>query len=142
MDTPCRPPRNAPERDGRSRLRTDPALKRAIATIVDDAWTTIRYTNALLDQATGSWISTAQVAEVPFTAFTGRKKAEEIPGRLVVRRVPELNGLEGAGQPTPFDTNRFHAFFTTSGMDTITADKTHRAHAIIEQVNADLKDSA
>ena len=46
------------------------------------------------------------------------------------------------GQPTLFDTWRFHAFFTTSTLDTVTADKTHRGHAIIEQVHADLKDSA
>jgi hypothetical protein len=37
---------------------------------------------------------------------------------------------------------RFHAFFTTSTLDTVTADKTHRGHAIIEQVHADLKNSA
>lgn len=122
--------------------RMEPAVKRAIATIADDAWTTIQYTNAILDEATGSWISTAQVAEVSFTAFTGRKKAERIEGRLVVRRIPELNAFEGTGQPTLFDTHRFHAFFTTSDLNTITADKIHRAHAIIEQVNADLKDSA
>ena len=44
-----------------------------------------------------------------------------------------------------FDTWRFHAFFTTvtaEAMDTVTADKTHRGHAIIEQVHADLKNSA
>jgi hypothetical protein len=41
-----------------------------------------------------------------------------------------------------FDMWRFHAFFTTSTLDTVTADKTHRGHAIIEQVHADLKDSA
>ena len=41
-----------------------------------------------------------------------------------------------------FDTHRFHAFFTTSTLDTVTAEKTHRQHAIIEQVNVDLKDSA
>jgi hypothetical protein len=44
-----------------------------------------------------------------------------------------------------FDTWRFHAFFTTTGpdtADTVAADKTHRAHAIIEQVHADLKHSA
>ena len=40
------------------------------------------------------------------------------------------------------DTWRFHAFFTTSTLDTVTADKTHRGHAIIEQVHADLKNSA
>ena len=77
-----------------------------------------------------------------FAAFSSRKKAERVVGRLVVRRIPELYGFEGAGQPTLFDTCRFHAFFTTSELDTVTADKTHRQHAIIEQVNADLKDSA
>ena len=46
------------------------------------------------------------------------------------------------GQGALFDTWRFHAFFTTSDLDTVTADKTHRGHAIIEQVHADLKDSA
>ena len=40
---------------------------------------------------------------------------------------------------------RFHAFFTTTDpevLDTVTADKIHRRHAIIEQVHADLKGSA
>ena len=37
---------------------------------------------------------------------------------------------------------RFHAFFTTSTLNTVTADQTHRAHAIVEQVHADLKHSA
>jgi hypothetical protein len=122
--------------------RMDSAVKRAIGTISDDAWTTIRYTNAILDEATGKWVSVAEVAEVPFTAFVGRKKTEHIQGRLVVRRIPELNPKEIQEQPTLFDTHRFHAFFTTSDLDTVTADKTHRGHAIIEQINADLKDSA
>lgn len=58
-----------------------------------------------------------------------------------MRRIPELNKKD-LEQPTLFDTHRFHAFFTTSTLDTVTADKTHRGHAIIEQVNADLKHSA
>ena len=40
---------------------------------------------------------------------------------------------------------RFHAFFTTTdhdAADTVAADKTHRGHAIIEQVHADLKNAA
>ena len=44
-----------------------------------------------------------------------------------------------------FDTWRFHAFFTTTDhdvADTVSADKTHRGHAIIEQVHADLKHAA
>src|SRR5450830_245190 len=122
--------------------RMDPAVKRAIATIPDTAWTTIQYTDAIRDETTGKWISTADVTEVAFTAFSSRKKADRIVGRLVVRRIPELNRFPGAGQPTLFDTHRFHAFFTTTDLDTVTADQTHRQHAIIEQVNADLKDSA
>ena len=122
--------------------RMDPAVKRAIGTIADDAWTTIQYTDAIRDETTGAWVSSAEVAEVAFTAFSSRKTSERITGRLVVRRIPELNPFDGDGQPTLFDTHRFHAFFTTSDLDTVTADKTHRGHAIIEQVNADLKDSA
>ncbi len=122
--------------------RMDPAVKRAIGTIADDAWATIQYTDAIRDEATGTWVSSAEVAEVAFTAFSSRKISERIAGRLVVRRIPELNPFNGDGQPTLFDTHRFHAFFTTSDLDTVTADKTHRQHAIIEQVNADLKDSA
>ena len=122
--------------------RMDPAIKRAIATIGDDAWQTIKYTDAIYDQASNGWISDAEVAEVPYTAFTSRKKAERITGRLVVRRIPELNKKADTGQLTLFDTHRFHAFFTTSTLDTVTADKTHRGHAIIEQINADLKNSA
>ena len=76
-----------------------------------------------------------------FTAFSSRNKAERAVGRLVVRRIPELNGFEGDGQPTLFEAHRFHAFFTTE-LDTVTADKTRRQHAILEQVNADLTDSA
>jgi Transposase DDE domain group 1 len=56
-----------------------------------------------------------------------------------------LNTHTDSGQDTLFDTWRFHAFFTTTStedLDTVAADKTHRGHAIIEQVNADLKSSA
>jgi hypothetical protein len=70
-----------------------------------------------------------------------------VPGRLVVRRIPDFNADKktAAGQGTLFDVWRFHAFFTTTDpaiLDTVSADKTHRAHAIIEQVHADLKNSA
>jgi hypothetical protein len=126
-------------------VRMDAAVKRAIAGISEHAWTTIKYTDAVYDEATGSWISKAQVAEVPFTAFTSHKKADQIPGRLIVRRIPELNPKQSTGQETLFDTWRFHAFFTTTDpevLDTTAADQTHRRHAIIENVHADLKASA
>ncbi len=123
----------------------NPAVKRAIAEIPADAWTTIEYTDAVFDETTSTWVSRAEVAEIGFTAFSSRKKDERIPGRLVVRRIPELNPKAGTGQDTLFTTHRYHAFFTTVDadvLDTVTADRTHRKHAIIEQVNADLKDSA
>ncbi len=126
-------------------VRMDPAVKRAITTIGEHAWTTIKYTDAVYDETTSNWISRAQVAEVPFTAFTSHKKAEQIPGRLIVRRIPDLNPKKNDGQDTLFDTWRFHAFFTTTdpaALDTVAADQTHRRHAIIENVHADLKASA
>lgn len=122
-------------------VRMDPRVKKAITTITDDAWTAIKYTDAIYDEDTGQWISDADVAEVPFTAFTSKKKDQHVAGRLVVRRIPELRPKD-LDQPTLFDTYRFHASFTTSTLDTVTADNTHRAHAVIEQVNADPKNSA
>jgi len=123
-------------------VRMDPTVKAAIASIGDDAWTTIAYPEAVYDPDTGSWISRAEVAEIPFTAFSSRKITERVPGRLVVRRIPDLNPKAHHGQTTLFDVWRFHAFFTTNNLDTVTADATHRHHAIIEQVHADLKNSA
>src|SRR3954449_7725256 len=126
-------------------VRMDAAVKRAIAGLAEDGWTTIKYPDAIYDETTGSWISRAQVAEVPFTAFVSHKKADRIPGRLIVRRIPELNPHKSDGQETLFDSWRFHAFFTptdTAKADTVAADQTHRRHAIIENVHADLKASA
>ena len=128
-------------------VRMDKAVKKAIATIPDHAWTTIEYTDAVFDETTGRWISRAEVAEVDFTAFSAQKKSEQVPGRLVVRRIPDFNAEahKAAGQDSLFDVWRFHAFFTTADpkvLDTVAADKTHRHHAVIEQVHSDLKNSA
>ena len=121
-------------------VRLDPRVKAAIATVPADAWESIQYTDAVYDEEARRWVSRAEVAEVDFTAFTSKRKTDQIPGRLVVRRIPDLN--PHPGQDGLFDTWRFHAFFTTSTLDTVTADKTHRGHAIIEQVHADLKHAA
>ncbi|MBV6756430.1 IS1380 family transposase [Rhodococcus opacus] len=127
-------------------VRLTSTIKRAIASIdADDAWTPIEYTDAVYDEDTDTWISRAEVAEIPFTAFASQKKAHQIPGRLVVRRIPDLRPPKDQSQGTLFDIWRFHAFFTTTDpndLDTVAADKTHRQHAVIEQVHADLKNSA
>jgi hypothetical protein len=125
--------------------RQDKRVKAAIAAIADAAWTTIHYTDAVFDEQARRWISVAEVAETPYTAFASKKKSEQVTGRLIVRRIPDLNPKAAPGQASLFDTWRFHAFFTTTPdgtADTVTADKTHRHHAIIENVNADLKSSA
>ena len=125
-------------------VRMTAKVKAAIAAIDETAWTPIEYTDAVYDEPSGRWISRAEVAEIDFTAFT-RLASERTSGRLVVRRIPDLNPRAGDGQGTLFDTWRFHAFFTTTDpavLDTVAADKVHRGHAIIEQVHADLKNSA
>lgn len=111
----------------------------AIAEISEDAWTAIQYTEAVWDDQAGGWISDAEVAEVPFTAFTSRKKHEHVTCRLVVRRVKRLNQNAKQGQETLFDTYRHHAFITNSTLSTVEADRRHRGHAVIEQVIAELK---
>jgi hypothetical protein len=122
---------------------------RAITSIDEQAWTPIRYPNAIWDDDEQRWISDAEVAEVPFTAFTGRRRAEHVTARLIVRRVRRLNpttvpaGQSGQGQQQEmFAVYRYHAVFTDSGEPMLAAEATHRDHAIIEQVIADLKDSA
>lgn len=122
-------------------------IKAAIANMDEQAWRPIKYTDAIFDEDSKQWTSKAEVAEVDFVAFSSQKKSEQVPGRLVVRRIPDFNADKkaAAGQDGLFDAWRFHAFFTTADpelLDTVTADTTHRGHATIEQVNADLKASA
>jgi hypothetical protein len=126
-------------------VRMDKRVKAAIAAIGADAWSAIKYTNAVWDEQARVWISVAEVAETDYVAFASKKKSEQIAGRLVVRRIPDLDPKAAPGQASLFQAWRFHAFFTTTTAetaDTVVADKTHRHHAIIENVNADLKSSA
>jgi hypothetical protein len=128
-------------------VRLTANVKRAIAAISEDAWTTIKYPQAIWDDDTSRWISRAQVAEVDFTAFTAQAKDHHVPGRLVVRRIPDVNAdkKQATAQGTLFDVWRFHGFFTTvpqDELDTVAMDKLHRQHAVIENVHADLKNSA
>ena len=50
-------------------MTKNPAITRAIGSIPDTAWTPVRYPGAVQDPDTGAWISDAEVAEVPYTAF-------------------------------------------------------------------------
>src|SRR5665647_680317 len=120
--------------------RMDPAVTRAITTISDDAWVGIKYPHAIYDEDEHRWVSDAQVAETSFTAFTSRKKSERIGARLIVRRVKRLNPTTvPAGQGALFSTWRHHAVFTDSQESMLVAEATHRDHAIVEKVIAELK---
>ncbi|MGZ5366055.1 MAG: IS1380 family transposase, partial [Mycobacterium sp.] len=51
---------------------SNPSVNAAISTIGDDAWTAIHYPDAFVDTDTGELVSDAEVAEIPYTAFTSR----------------------------------------------------------------------
>jgi hypothetical protein len=87
----------------------------------------------VVDPDTGELISDAEVAETLFTAFASTK--HPVTARLVVRRVRDRTKLDEL-----FPVWRYHPFFTNSDEPTTAADITHRRHAIIETVFADLID--
>jgi hypothetical protein len=121
--------------------RMDRGVSAAIASIPESAWTPIRYRRAVWNQADQQWDSEAQVAEVAYTAFTNRRLEHGVPGRLIVRRVKRLGAAHvGPGQGELFTTWRYHPVFTNSTLPMLDAEATHRDHAIIEQVIAELKD--
>src|SRR5512144_1153681 len=104
--------------------RMAPAVAAAIAAIPDTAWTAIRYPNAVWDDDEQRWISDAEVAEIGFTAFTGRRRAEHVPGRLIVRRVRRLNSATApAEQGELFAAYRYHACFTDSPLTLLQAER-------------------
>jgi hypothetical protein len=65
-------------------------LSAAIASISEDVWTPIRYPDAVWEDEQ-RLIADAEIAEAPFTAFTGRRAAEHVTARLIVRRVRRLS---------------------------------------------------
>jgi hypothetical protein len=113
------------------------SIRAAIAAIPEDAWTPIRYPRAIWDDQLQAWISDAEVAEVPYTAFAS-KKGQAVTARLVVRQVRDLNKQAAAGQDELFPAWRYHAVFTDSPFELVQAEGQHRDHAVVEQVFADV----
>ena len=114
-------------------LTKNTAVQRAIDAIPDDAWTSVKYPGAVQDPDTGTWISDAEVSEIPYTAFASTKDA--VSARLVVRRVKDARHPDAL-----FPVWRYHPFFTDNPEPVADADITHRRHAVIETVFADLID--
>ena len=105
----------------------------AIESIGDDAWTPVKYPGAVRDPDTGAWISDAEVAETTYTAFGSTRPP--VTARLIVRRVKDARYPDAL-----FPVWRYHPFFTDTDEPVDAADITHRRHAIIETVFADLID--
>jgi hypothetical protein len=117
-----------------------PTVGAAITTIDEQAWTPIQYLNAIFDEDEQRWISDAEVAEVGFTAFTNRRKAQHVTARLIVRRVRRLNPHNAApGQSEMFAVYRYHSIFIDSSEPMLAAEAPHRDQAIVQQVIAELK---
>jgi Transposase DDE domain group 1 len=114
-------------------LTKSPTVATAINSIDDDAWTPVKYPGAVRDPATGAWISDAEVAETTYTAFSSTD--HPVTARLIVRRVKDARYRDAL-----FPVWRYHPFFTDTDEPVDAADITHRRHAIIETVFADVID--
>jgi hypothetical protein len=115
-------------------------VRGAIAAIDPLAWVPVAYPQAIYDEDGGQWISDAEIAETSYIVFPSRRKSERITLWLIVWRVKDKIIVPGQGEL--FTAWRYHAFITDSTLGLVAAEKQHREHAIIEQVHADLKDSA
>ncbi|MEV5877323.1 IS1380 family transposase [Streptomyces sp. NPDC052101] len=121
----------------------NPSVKRAVLAVPEAAWQQITYPTAVPDADTGELILDAEVAEIAYTAFTGRRKAEQVTARLIVRRVRDLAKPATVGeQGELFPVWRHHPFFTDNPAPMLQAEREHRHHAVVEQIIADSKASA
>ncbi len=118
-------------------MTRNPAIDRALAAIDDDAWTPVSYPpGAVQDPDTGAWISDAEVAEIPL---------HRIRIHPPMRSPPAWSCAASKTPATPdalFPVWRYHPFLTNTDLPVTEADVTHRQHAIIETVFADLIDGA
>ncbi len=114
-------------------LMKNQSVNHAIATIPDDAWIPVHYPGVVQDPDTGELISDAEVAEIQYTAFASTNA--KVTARLIVRRVKDRNHLDAL-----FPVWRYHPLFTDNTEPVAAADITHRQHAIVESVFADLID--
>jgi hypothetical protein len=114
----------------------------AISRIPDQDWVDIVYPHPIEDPDTGQLISAAQIADIAYTAFVGRRKRWRVTARLIVRRVRRADNDILQGQGELFAVYRYHPLFTDNPAPLVQAERTHRQHAIIEPTIADLKASA
>lgn len=101
-------------------VKQNSAIRRAIDTITEEAWTPIPY-----------FLNGADVAETTYRPFG--KKAPVV--RLIVRRVKPTPG----SQLALFTTYSHHAMITDRVGGTVELEADHRRHAVVEDAIRDLK---
>lgn len=127
-----------------ARVRKDGGITAAISDIPESAWQQITYDRPVFDDDTKSWIQGAEIAEIGYTAFTNttQNPGGPVAARLVVRRIPCTTRTSDGGQQELFTTYRYQAIFTDTAFTPADAEHYHRGRATIEQVFADLNNSA
>jgi hypothetical protein len=111
--------------------RLDPAVKAAIASVPGDAWTAIKYPQAIWDEQLGCWASDAEVAENRIHGVhleegpAGDRPADRAPGPRPEPQDPRR------GRAVP--VWRYHPVFTNSPFILVQAEAQHRDHAVVEQ---------
>ena len=145
--TPPSAPRCRAGADVSVTVRLDPRVKKAIAAIADDAWTTIEYTDAVFDEdhrrvdlpgrGRRDRLHRVRLPEARPTRCPAGWWCAASPTSTPSAEPPGRTPCSTPGGSTPSSPPP-----TPTVLDTVAADKTHRGHAIIEQVHADLKNSA
>lgn len=75
-------------------LTKNTSVAAAIAAIPEHAWTPVQYPGAVRDPDTGAWISDAEVAEIPYTAFASTRQ----PVQLLMQAALEAEVTEFLGR--------------------------------------------
>jgi hypothetical protein len=121
--------------------RKDSAVTAAIDRIGEHAWHKVAYRHPIPNRITGEQITHAEIAETTHTAFLNptTNPGQTTTARLLVRRTPRFKTDD---QGELFQVWDYHAVFTDTIFDLLTTDEHHRGHAIIEQVLADLNNTA
>jgi hypothetical protein len=108
------------------------SVRAAIAGIPEDAWTAVRYPQAVWDDQLECWISDAEAAETRYAAFTSKKKSRQVTARLIVRRVRARNEKAAQGQDELFPAYPHHAVFTGSPFEICSQKGTIATHLDVE----------
>ena len=118
-------------------------VREAINDIPEQHWRPVVYDRPIYDSDTQAWITHGEIAETGLTAFTNttQNPGRKITARLIVRRYRIARDRDQQGELFP--VYRYHAVFTDSRLDPITAEACHRGRAgCIEPLFAELNASA